>query len=250
MPILDMPLHELKTYQGINPCPADIDAFWDKKIAEMEALGTGFELVPAEFQAPGVECFHMYYTGMHGARIHAKLVRPQVAQKPMPAVCHFHGYAGASPDFPELLAYTQCGMIVAALDCRGQAGLSEDVGGVIGNTLNGQIIRGLENRDPNKLLFVDIFLDAAQLARILMAMPEVDETRVAAHGGSQGGALTLACAALTPSFNRCCPMISFLCDYKRVWDMDLDVAAYNELRQYFKYFDPDLYDAREWARMA
>ena len=84
MPILDMPLHELKTYQGINPCPADIDAFWDKKIAEMEALGTGFELVPAEFQAPGAACYHMYYTGMHGARIHAKLVRPQVAQSRCP----------------------------------------------------------------------------------------------------------------------------------------------------------------------
>ena len=238
MPILDMPLHELKTFEGRNPRPADIDAFWDKKIAEMEALGTDVELVPAAFQAPGVECYHMYYTGMHGARIHAKLVRPQHADKPMPAVCHFHGYAGASPDFPELLSYTQCGMIVAALDCRGQAGLSQDVGGVIGNTLHGQIIRGLENRDPNKLLFVDIFLDAAQLARILMAMPEVDETRVAAHGGSQGGGLTLACAALTPTLNRAAPVYPFLCDYRRVWDMDLDRDAYSELREYFRKFDP------------
>jgi len=29
MPIVDLPLEELKKYQGINPCPADIDAFWD-----------------------------------------------------------------------------------------------------------------------------------------------------------------------------------------------------------------------------
>ena len=35
MPIIDMPLHELKVYQGRNPRPADIDAFWDAKIAEM-----------------------------------------------------------------------------------------------------------------------------------------------------------------------------------------------------------------------
>ena len=54
MPILDMPLSKLKTYQGINPCPPDIDAFWDKSIAEMEALGTGFELTPAKYQFPGV----------------------------------------------------------------------------------------------------------------------------------------------------------------------------------------------------
>ena len=238
MPILDMPLEKLYQFEGCNPCPGDIDAFWDERVAAMEALGTSCELIPADFQVPGVTCCHMYFTGMHGARIHAKFVRPQHVDKPMPAVCHFHGYSGASPDFPELLPYTQAGFIVAALDCRGQGGLSEDVGGVIGNTLHGQIIRGLENRDPKKLLFVDMFLDAAQLARILMAMDEVDETRVAAHGGSQGGGLTLACAALTPNLNRAAPVYPFLCDYKRVWEMDLDKEAYQELRDYFRKFDP------------
>jgi len=238
MPIFDLPLHELKTYQGRNPRPADIDAFWDERIAAMEALGTGCELVEADFQAPGVKCYEMYYTGMHGARIHGHLVRPEKADKPLPAVCVFHGYGGAASEFPELLQYAQCGMIAAAMDCRGQAGESEDVGGVIGNTQNGLIIRGLHNRDPKKLVFTDVFLDAAQLARIVMAMDEVDETRVAACGGSQGGGLTLACAALTPTLNRAAPMYPFLCDYKRVWEMDLDKDAYKELREYFRKFDP------------
>jgi len=238
MPILDMPLHELKQYQGVNPCPQDIDAFWDASIAEMERLGNGFELVPARFQVPGVQCYDMYFTGMGGARIHAKLVRPEKIDKPMPALCHFHGYAGASPEFSSLLSYVQCGFIVAALDCRGQGGSSEDVGGVTGNTLNGHIIRGLAENDPAKLLFRQIFLDAAQLARIVMAMPEVDETRVGALGGSQGGALTLACAALTPNLNRAAPTYPFLCDYKRVWNMDLAKDAYQELRDYFRKYDP------------
>lgn len=34
------------------------------------------------------------------------------------------------------------------------------------------------------------------------------------------------------------PMIPFLSDYKRVWDMDLDMNAYGELREYFRHFDP------------
>jgi cephalosporin-C deacetylase len=69
-------------------------------------------------------------------------------------------------------------------------------------------------------------------------MPEVDETRVSAMGGSQGGALTLACAALTPNLYRACPTYPFLCDYKRVWEMDLDKGAYEGLRYYFRHFDP------------
>jgi cephalosporin-C deacetylase len=71
-----------------------------------------------------------------------------------------------------------------------------------------------------------------------MNMPEVDETRVGAMGGSQGGALTLACAALEPGIKKLAPVYPFLCDYKRVWDMDLAKEAYAEIKNYFRQFDP------------
>lgn len=56
------------------------------------------------------------------------------------------------------------------------------------------------------------------MARILLAMPEVDETRAGALGASQGGGLTLACSELTPTLNRIAPMHPFLCDYFRQRD--------------------------------
>ncbi|MBQ7887917.1 MAG: acetylxylan esterase, partial [Clostridia bacterium] len=49
---------------------------------------------------------------------------------------------------------------------------------------------------------------------------------------------TLACAALTPNLNRAAPTYPFLCDYRRVWEMDLAKDAYQELRDYFRKFDP------------
>ena len=52
MPMLDMPLCELRQYQGRNPRPADIAAFWDASGAEMEALGTDCKLVKADFKVP------------------------------------------------------------------------------------------------------------------------------------------------------------------------------------------------------
>jgi cephalosporin-C deacetylase len=115
--------------------------------------------------------------------------------------------------------------------------LSEDVGGVSGSTLRGHIIRGLGG-DPDKLLFRQIFLDTVQLARVVMALPDVDPERVGAMGASQGGGLTLACAALEPRIVRAAPVYPFLCDYQRVWEMDLAVDAYEELTYYFKRFDP------------
>lgn len=242
MPLtFDYPLEQLKEYNGINPRPHDFEEFWEKGLKEMRATNSEIQLIPADFQAPGAECFHLYFTGVGGARIHAKYLRPANADKPHPAILMFHGYTGNAGDWSDKLAYVAQGYSVAAMDCRGQGGLSEDVGGVVGNTYHGQIIRGLEDAlkgKPEKLLFRQIFLDTAQLAKILMEMPDVDPDRVGATGGSQGGALTVACIALEPRIKRAVPVYPFLSDYKRVWEMDQAKDAYKELQEYFRLFDP------------
>ena len=242
MPLtFDFPLEKLYTYQGLNPKPPDLDAYWDKALAEMRALDAQVELVPAEFQVPFAECFHMYFTGVGGARVHAKLLRPKGVKTPHPAILMFHGYTGDSGEFNDKLSYIAAGFTVAALDCRGQGGLSEDTGGVSGNTQHGHIIRGLDdalNGQPEKLLYRQIFLDCAQMAKIVMDMPDVDPKRVGATGGSQGGALTVACIGLEPRIQRAAPVFPFLSDYKRVWDMDQAKDAYSELKEFFRHFDP------------
>lgn len=238
MPLMfDLPLEKLYTYQGSSPRPADFDAFWDRSLAEMNAIDPKVELVPAKFQAPYAECFNMYFTGFGGARVHAKLLRPKGQKGANPALLQFHGYSGDSGDWIGKLPYVAAGYTVAALDCRGQAGLSQDVSQVTGVTLRGHIIRGVED-GPEKLYYRSVFLDTAQLAKIVMGMPGVDPARVGATGGSQGGALTLACVGLTPGIKLAAPVFPFLSDYKRVWQMDLAENAYAELREYFRWRDP------------
>lgn len=237
MPAIDMPLEKLKQYTGVNPCPADFDLFWDDAIQEMKNTQADLELIPSDFQVPSADCFDLYFTGVRGARIHAKYLRPKHAIERHPAVIQFHGYTGDAGDWADKLSYVSLGYSVIAMDCRGQGGTSEDAGGVKGNTYRGHIIRGLD-MGPEHLLFRHIYLDTAQLAGIVMEFPEVDSTRVGVMGGSQGGGLTLACAALEPRIKLLAPVFPFLCDYKRVWDMDLAVGAYEELRTYFRQFDP------------
>ena len=237
MPLVDLPLEQLYAYGGRNPRPNDFDAFWDAGLAEMHAIDPQIELRPHGLQSRAADCFDLYFTGMGGARVHAKYLRPKNAPEPHPAIVQFHGYSGNSGEWNDKLSYVSQGYSVASLDCRGQGGYSEDTGGVKGNTHHGHIIRGLDD-SPEKLLFRQIFLDTAQLARIVMNMPEVDADRVGAMGGSQGGGLTLACAALEPRIKKAVPIYPFLCDYLRVWEMDLDVGAYAELRTYFRFYDP------------
>lgn len=237
MPLIDMPLEQLKEFGGRNPRPSDFDAYWDSALAEMHAIDPQVELIPYPLKSHSAECFHLYFTGVGGARVHAKYLRPRHSASPHPAIVQFHGYTGSSGDWQDKLSYVSQGYSIAALDCRGQGGLSEDVGGVKGNTHRGHIVRGLDDT-PDKLLYRSIYLDCAQLARIVMGFSEVDGDRVGATGGSQGGGLTLACAALEPRIKKAAPVFPFLCDYLRVWEMDLAVGAYEELRTFFRMFDP------------
>lgn len=242
MPLtFDLPFEELINYRGRNPRPADFDRYWESALAELDATDPAPELRPAAFSAPGIECFHLYFTGVGGARVHAQFLRPSSRNGRGPALLMFHGYSGNAGDFYAKVGYAAAGFTVAAMDCRGQGGLSEDVGGVAGNTLQGHIVRGLAEAlegKPEKLLFRQVFLDTALLARIVMDMDGVDCRRVGATGASQGGALTLACAALEPRIARAAPVYPFLSDYKRVWEMDQAVDAYEELKDHFRHFDP------------
>lgn len=240
MPLIDKPLPELRKYRGVNPRPADFDAYWRTALRELDATAPAPKFEVNRTITPDfAECFDLWFTGVRGARIHAKYLRPrQAGRRRNPAVLQFHGYSSNSGDWADKLSWVAAGFCVAALDCRGQGGLSEDVGGVKGNTHAGQIIRGLDDPDPQALLFRHIFLDTAQLARIVLSLPEVDPARVGAMGASQGGGLTLACAALEPRIRRAAPVYPFLCDYQRVWDLDLAKDAYQELRSYFRLFDP------------
>ena len=59
MPIVDMPLEQLRSYEGGNPCPEDIDEYWDRALDEMRAVDPRVELVPSSFQTPSAECFDL-----------------------------------------------------------------------------------------------------------------------------------------------------------------------------------------------
>ena len=252
MPLVDMPLEELLEYKGINPCPKDFDLYWEKALKELEEQPPDYELVEEQTTYKGVKLFHLYFTGVQKARIHCKFMLPEHIEGKIPAIAMFHGYQSHCGDWFEKLPYVYNGFAVCAMDARGQSGLSDDNLIVCGNTARGQIVRGVTEQDPHKLLFRNIFLDTVQLVRVLESMDFIDSNRIGATGASQGGALTIACAALNPQIKVAVPAMPFLSDYKRVWEMDLsnEEEPYRELYTYFRMIDP-LHEKEEefWTRL-
>lgn len=234
----DMPLSDLQQYKGINPKPDDFDAYWAAGLKELQAQSLDYELIPASFQSKAAECFHLYFTGVGGARIHGQLVRPKGQTIPGPGLLWFHGYHVNSGDWMDKIGYAAEGYTILAMDCRGQGGLSEDNLQVKGTTLKGHIIRGIEEA-PEKLYYRNVYLDTVQAARILCSMENVDENRVGAYGASQGGALAIACASLEPRIKKTAAVYPFLSDFKRAWELDITNSAYEEIHYYFKFIDPN-----------
>lgn len=238
MPLtFDLPFEELLTYEGRTPRPADHDEYWERGLADLAAVPADVVIEPAEFQTPLARCSHLWFTGTGGARVHAKLLQPVAPTGPHPALLQFHGYTGGSGDWSSQLGYAALGYTVAALDCRGQAGLSVDEAPVAGWSMASYLLRGVDDA-PENMALRHLFLDSARLAQIVLAMDDVDPDRVAATGYSQGGGLTLACAALEPRLKLAAPVYPFLCDFQRAWEMDLEKGPYNEITTYFRARDP------------
>jgi cephalosporin-C deacetylase len=231
----DMPFDELLTYRGSSPRPDDFDEFWARGLAELADTPADVEITPAEFQTPYARCSHLWFTGTGGARVHAKLLQPITPAGP--AVLAFHGYYGDSGDWVERLPYVALGHTVAALDMRGQGGLSREETPVAGWSMATYLMRGIDDH-PDNLLYRHLFLDTVRLAQIVSGLDGVDPDRVGAMGGSQGGGLTLACAALEPRIKLAAPIHPFLSDYRRAWELDLAQAPYDEIGEYFRRRDP------------
>ncbi len=198
MACVDMSVEKLKEYKGRNPRPADFDEFWNEALAEMNSIEPNAEFKPYDFPSRVADFFELTFTSTKGARIYAKVARPKKLEGKAPAILKFHGLSGDGGEWNSLLRYACEGFVIASMDCRGQGGRSTDAGGTLGTTHTTQFVRGLDG-DPKDLHCRELFLDTAMLARIIMGLDFVDEKRVGAMGGSQGGALTVACAALVPS---------------------------------------------------
>ncbi len=208
------------------------------KLEELDIISTNYELVEEDISTKYAKCYHLYFNGVGGARVHAKLVKPIKEIATGQGIVMFHGYSVDSGDWLDKLAYAQAGITVLALDCRGQGGLSEDTLVTTGGTLRGHIIRGLSDTDPQNLYYRHVFLDGVQAVRILKRIDGVDPNRIGTYGQSQGGALAVASAALEPSIKHVYAVYPFLSDYKRAWEMDVQNSAYEEIAYYFRVFDP------------
>ena len=236
MPMLDMPIEKLKLYRGSSIIPEHFNEFWTNKLKQVNELKLEYSLVRREFINKNACYYDIEFKSIDGSIIYAKYITPNKKGK-FPVVLEFHDYKQSSKSWHHLTRYIALDYAVLAMDCRGQGGKTEDILNAKGPTVCGHIIKGI-NDEVEKMYYVQIYIDALILSRIAGELENTDKDRLIAFGRGQGATIALVVSALNSNIRKCSLQNPFLCDFKRVWEMDLDIDSYEGIRYYFKWFDP------------
>jgi len=236
MPSIDWPLEKLVEYKPVLYREADFDSFWQQTISTAKAQALNETMQPYELSAKGLACYSVRWDGyVAGAddrpgRIAGWYVRPCGGGK-FPAVLWYHGYSGRGTRPLDLIHLASQGICVMSMDCRGQSGESTDHSAPPGGHYTGYMTQGII--DPKGYYYRYVYADAVRALELLASRAEVDASRLAITGGSQGGAIALAVSALSDRPKLSLPDVPFLCDFRRAINITPQ-NPYPEIIRYLK----------------
>ena len=232
----DLTLAELVEYRASFEEPADFDDFWAATLADarQHELAPSFE--PVDIGLTAIKTFDVTFRGFGGHEIKGWLHLPALtADEALPGVVQYQGYGGGRGLAHENVLYALAGYAHLVMDTRGQgSGWSVgDTADPVGSAPShpGFMTRGVE--DPADYFYRRVFTDGVRAVEAIRSHPAVDPARVAVAGGSQGGGITLAVAALVPDVAYALPDVPFLCDFRRATDI-CDSDPYGEVVRYLK----------------
>jgi cephalosporin-C deacetylase len=229
MPWFDLPIEELRAYRTGTAEPAGLDEWWAERLADARGKirPPVMERYQPDLYAPA-EVYDVEFSGARGDRIRAWYIKPaEAAPGHAPVVVQFIGYGGGRGLPAEHMLLPALGYSVFVMDTRGQggrwsAGATEPANSTV---MTRDITR------PEDYYFTLLFTDAVRAVETAAEMAG-GTGRIAVSGGSQGGGLALAAAALMPdSVAVCHADIPFLCDIQRAITL-APAAPYTEVPEF------------------
>jgi len=244
MPLYDKPLEELVVYSPPLTKEPDFEAFWAETLAESAKAPLNADYQAIAYPALGVRVYEVSYDGWRGARISGWCLVPEKGDK-FPALVQYHGYSGSKGEAYQYLMWALQGYVVIAVDVRGQSGSTSDPVQYTGGHISGWMTQGI--MDKSEYYYRGVYIDCVRAVELACAHPKVDASHVGILGGSQGGALTLAVAALDHRPALAMPDMPYLCHFKRAVDMAMRMP-YLEISNYIKRWPKR--EAQAWRTLS
>ncbi|MDF1574063.1 MAG: acetylxylan esterase [Bacteroidales bacterium] len=204
--------------------PGDFENYWMRARRELDAVDPQFRLIRQDKLCTETrEIFLVEMRSLGNILIRGWYKRP-VKEGVYPAILHVQGYS--SEKTPQTL-YQGDDMVSLALNIRGHGNSRDHV--------NPGFPVYLQHRADDRELYIyrGAYMDCVRAVDFLYSRSEVDTSRVAVEGGSQGGALSFATAALdNRRIDLCVPQVPFLSDFRDYFK--LVAWPGGEFEQYFE----------------
>lgn len=251
MPLFDLPLDQLRSYQPQTDPPADLEGFWRDTISESRQFPMNARFQPIDCGLSGIQAFDVTYPGFGGQEIKAWYLLPANIQPntSLPCIIEYIGYGGGRGFAHQWLLWPCAGYATLVMDTRGQGsawqnGDTPDVEGPGSNPqFPGFMTRGILN--PTTYYYRRVHTDAVRAIEAVLTRPEIDLANIFLTGGSQGGGITIAVAAIvggiapithqgkTLALRGIMADVPFLCQYRRATEITA-AFPYQEIVQFLK----------------
>lgn len=172
----------------LSDTPSDFINYWARAKRELAAVEPQYKLIKVDsLSTPARDCCLVEMRSLGNVLVRAWLLTPKKAGN-YPAVLSLPGHTSFMQ--PKTL-FNDDKFVSMGLDIRGHGNSKDNVNP--GFSFPGYICYQLE--DKEQFIYRGAYMDCVRAIEFLFSRSDVDTSRVAVEGGSQGGALSFATAA-------------------------------------------------------
>jgi cephalosporin-C deacetylase len=231
---VDLPLDQLRAYLPERREPGDFDAFWDRTLADARTHDLNATFTPYTTDLSLMDVSDVTFAGFAGHPIKGWFIRPTAAEGPLPCVVQYIGYNGGRGLPHDWLTWPAAGYATFVMDTRGQGagwrtGDTPDPIPGTGPETPGKLTQGVF--DPEAYYYRRLFTDVVRAVEAARTHPSVDPEKIIVSGGSQGGAMALAAAALVRDVSYAFIDVPFMSHIRRAAEIT-DEDPYAELGRF------------------
>ncbi|MHC5001058.1 MAG: acetylxylan esterase, partial [Planctomycetota bacterium] len=184
--------------------PKDFDDFWKQRKQELAAIDPDFKVTKSDKSTEELDVYLVEMRSYGDVRIRGWYTVP-TTPGPHPAILSVPGY-----NWPMEPYMNRNKVATLSLNPRGHGNSKDDI------DPKGEefMFLGFSPDSPQSYIYAGVYMDCVRAVDFLVSRPEIDASRIGVEGGSQGGGLSFATAALDPRIMFTAPDIPWLGDWE------------------------------------